>query len=80
MKAINDSISCPVLRIAYDTLLGEWYDHDQHFDSPLLDQLRQIEEAHNGSNKHMWHNPRHLNRMQNANLRHWVYLLLAFRF
>lgn len=48
MKSINDSISCPVLRIAYDTLLGEWYDHDQHFDSPLLDQLRQIEEAHNG--------------------------------
>jgi hypothetical protein len=28
-------------------------------------------------NKHMWRNPRHLNRMQNANLRHWVCLLLA---
>ena len=25
----------------------------------------------------MWCNSRHLNRMQNANLRHWVYLLLA---
>lgn len=33
---------CPLLRKIYDMLLDEWYE-DQHFDSPVLDQLRQIE-------------------------------------
>lgn len=33
---------CPLLRKIYDMLLDEWY-ADQHFDSPVLDQLRQIE-------------------------------------
>lgn len=33
---------CPLLRNIYDMLLDEWYE-DQHFDSPVLDQLRQIE-------------------------------------
>lgn len=33
---------CPLLRKVYDMLLDEWYE-DQHFDSPVLDQLRQIE-------------------------------------
>lgn len=41
---------CPLLRKIYDMLLDEWYE-DQHFDSPVLDQLRQIEEAHNGKDK-----------------------------
>lgn len=33
---------CPLLRKIYDMLLDEWYE-DQHFDSPVFDQLRQIE-------------------------------------
>ena len=55
-------IACPLLRKIYNDVLDQWYDHDQHFDSPLLDWLREIERAlprksqaenHNDPNKAM---------------------------
>lgn len=39
------------LRKEYKKLLNEWYDHDQHFESPLLDRLhvlkKEIKEREN---------------------------------
>ncbi len=41
-------IVCPLLHKIYEDVLDDYYQHDQHFESELLDWLREIEKAVEG--------------------------------